>query len=73
MSENLRIRVCLGCRKYIIINEKYEEKKKLYKFEGIHFKHTLVTSSYNEKDYFASDHPLYPNIDNRKAIVYEMV
>ncbi len=72
MSENLRIRVCLGCRKYIIINETYEEKKKLIKFEANHAKHLLVTAAYNEKDNLECGKEHCEDTDVRKKLVYEM-
>lgn len=50
MADNPKIRVCLKCRKFIIIRETYEGKEKLKEFEKIHKAHTLITTDYSEKD-----------------------
>ncbi|MBD3349871.1 MAG: hypothetical protein GF364_00115 [Candidatus Lokiarchaeota archaeon] len=48
MSHDLKIRVCLKCKTYIIIREDYESKKKQEMFESHHREHTLITADYND-------------------------
>lgn len=50
MVDGRMIRVCLKCREYMILNTTFENQKKLKEFEDKHAKHTLITTSYSEKD-----------------------
>jgi hypothetical protein len=45
-----RIRVCLKCRSYIILNPTYENQTRLRRFDETHIGHPLITTNYSEID-----------------------
>jgi hypothetical protein len=48
--EDKNIRVCLKCRKYIILNETGDSKNTLERFNIEHNKHSLITTKFSEID-----------------------
>ena len=70
MSTNLRIRVCLKCRSYMIIHETPEIKKRLEIFERDHRGHTLITTAYAEKDNLECGEVVCENEEDREALHY---
>ncbi len=50
MLEDKRIRVCLKCRAFMIVNPTAENQAKLQRFEDRHRGHSLITTDYAEID-----------------------
>ena len=46
--DTAKIRVCLKCKKYMILNESYENQQKLKRFNLDHIEHSLITTDYSE-------------------------